>query len=511
MSGQRTCDGAIIAISLVATTLLTILPGLGAFASGSSTSWSTLTNVSPSSWNVGVVIIGTALGPNSHDEFLSRLELASPKGVPVIFLHLLTAKRGLEQFVKGRLALERTALVLLTLATALTPAATVALFSVQTTVEAVTNPYPPFSLTLLNATFFKTVHGGVSALGATVDSRSIIPALSSFLNLSAFINRQIAQLGEHFTTARELQGFVPYEGALGETTYQDLWTSGVGINVKPYLTYQGPTDHFSVPTNYSFNSLRGQVYGTTINVACENRTASYDRREISSFEMQSDFWLTTVTKAGQDANSQPNITVVSRGTNEDSSLTSLAIRSNLTYPSSAAEQERDNLAPLHVILAAGFSQSLGEVFECTYSGREVLAVVGEDNCAKPSNRVMLLLTILPTARVPTKIVAMGQILWAAVQVISRLKWSGCFGESQSVASAASLAGVLVVLIKVEYLPFWFYASIWLEPFRIAVVVLVMIAHAIARLSLIVEMFRALCFLPPDAYVATWAANLPHVG
>lgn len=110
-------------------------------------------------------------------------------------------------------------------------------------------------------------------------------------------------------------------------------------------------------------------------MTCENRTANYGRREISFLETQTDFWLTTVAKVGQDGNLAPNITAVSRGTNEDSVLTSLAIGSNLTYPSLASEQERDNIAPLHVILVAGYSESLGQVFECTYSGREVLVEV----------------------------------------------------------------------------------------------------------------------------------------
>ena len=35
-------------------------------------------------------------------------------------------------------------------------------------------------------------------------------------------------------------------------------------------------------------------------------------------------------------------------------------------------------------------------------------------------------------------------------------------------------------------------------------------YVLARLFLIVEIFRTLCFLPPDAYVATWASNIPHI-
>lgn len=38
-----------------------------------------------------------------------------------------------------------------------------------------------------------------------------------------------------------------------------------------------------------------------------------------------------------------------------------------------------------------------------------------------------------------------------------------------------------------------------------------VIYAIARLVLIVEMFRGLGFLPPDAFKATWTANVPHFG
>jgi hypothetical protein len=30
------------------------------------------------------------------------------------------------------------------------------------------------------------------------------------------------------------------------------------------------------------------------------------------------------------------------------------------------------------------------------------------------------------------------------------------------------------------------------------------------MHLLVEIFRTLCFLPFDAYIATWATNIPHV-
>ena len=35
-------------------------------------------------------------------------------------------------------------------------------------------------------------------------------------------------------------------------------------------------------------------------------------------------------------------------------------------------------------------------------------------------------------------------------------------------------------------------------------------YLISRLYITVEVFRALCFLPPRAFVATWASNVPHI-
>lgn len=35
-------------------------------------------------------------------------------------------------------------------------------------------------------------------------------------------------------------------------------------------------------------------------------------------------------------------------------------------------------------------------------------------------------------------------------------------------------------------------------------------YVLARVFMVVEMFRTLCFLPPDAYTSTWATNIPHL-
>jgi hypothetical protein len=43
------------------------------------------------------------------------------------------------------------------------------------------------------------------------------------------------------------------------------------------------------------------------------------------------------------------------------------------------------------------------------------------------------------------------------------------------------------------------------------VVVFLVPYILARFFLLVEVFRTLCFLPPDAFVDTWSGSLPHFG
>jgi len=51
---------------------------------------------------------------------------------------------------------------------------------------------------------------------------------------------------------------------------------------------------------------------------------------------------------------------------------------------------------------------------------------------------------------------------------------------------------------------------YLHRFYTGLVIVSCFFYFIARLFLLVEVFRMLCFLPPDAYISTWAANIPHI-
>jgi len=398
-----------ITLNGITTVLLAVLLGLAIFvnrgkpilfplpnAAQRNPGWSTLDGVDPATWNVAVVVIGTAVGimasiaVTSYDAFLSRIELASARGIPAIFLRPLTTKRALDQFItaKGRLSLspERTALVLMLLATTLTSAATVALFSAQTVFEDVTNTSPSFPLSLLNSSYTsQRADGAVFPIGVpSMQTNTLGPTLSSFMYRSAFINGQIAKLGYHLQIPNPSDAAVPEDGPLGDTSYNTLWTWGVGINAKSYLSYQGAADHFVAPANYTFVNLRGTVFGTIVNVTCTNQTANYALTQV--IRTGTDFWLTTAARLNPGRFDR-NITVISNTVGGDAADVldgTLAVASNITLPTGGNSNSAGNMAePVHVFLVAGFSNREGTVFECRYSGRQILVGVSMDGPDQP--------------------------------------------------------------------------------------------------------------------------------
>jgi len=80
----------------------------------------------------------------------------------------------------------------------------------------------------------------------------------------------------------------------------------------------------------------------------------------------------------------------------------------------------------------------------------------------------------------------------------------------TVILALSTIGILKIIFKyvVESRRFTSTVGITLGLIWPATVVVV---YILARLALIVEMFRCLFYLPPDAYLKTWASNIPHFG
>jgi len=401
MAGQaikHTRSGYAIALTAITVVLLvflfsvavvaTVRPVLFAKEEGSSPGWLVIQGASTTSWNVGVVILGTAVGIitsiafTAQDAFLTRAELVSPNGVSAMFLRPLSAKRGLDQVLKRRFTIRRTALVFSFLATTLTSAATVALLSAQTVSESVTNHTPSFPLDGLNASLSQVdKSGGVLALPSALHDgsaeRILSAALTPFMYRSAYVNGQLA-LPDDKKPATSSLGFVVSEpadlnlGIIHNVAYDGLWTSGVGINTRSYQTWNGHVEHFNTPREFTLNSLQGEVFGTTIAVECLNKTSEYERQEIIA---DLGPFLTIIGKAGGDPNT--NITLASFPHSSDysySRLGTLVIGSNLTTV---------NNEPVHVLAVAGMFDTKGTVFECTYSGREIVARVSMSGPDEP--------------------------------------------------------------------------------------------------------------------------------
>jgi hypothetical protein len=68
-----------------------------------------------------------------------------------------------------------------------------------------------------------------------------------------------------------------------------------------------------------------------------------------------------------------------------------------------------------------------------------------------------------------------------------------------------LNGPMIHLLRRRYIPDWFYAS-----GRITIITATYI-YILSRFAILVEIFRSLLFMPPDAFVATWTSNIPHLG
>ncbi|KAH6670259.1 hypothetical protein F5X68DRAFT_265018 [Plectosphaerella plurivora] len=370
--------GTAVWINLTAAFLLAALLGAGAFVSsrivliddhfhdwkGSSTSlgpfaWGKYIPAQP--WNIGVALIGTAVGIlaalafSTQDDFMTRRALASDEGCPAMFLRPLTPKRGVQQILRGMLSPERTLLFLLTSATAITSAATIAVFSLQQSVITVIDPRPSYPLQDFNVSFFRQGLGNVSPAGSYGTG---VGALGQFAYKSAYINGLIAldNYDRRFQDSG-YQEFIQEPGQIGFTAYPNISTGGVGLNVASYTHRTGNPVGFDLPHRlvYTLDSLQGDVYGTTIEVTCIDTTDEYVVAKGSMEDVEIRF----VSKPGG-----PNITVM-WDAGFGKTFRSLAIGSAVW----GIEDETS-----HPTLTLAVSGIIGSVWvaECTYAGHEYL-------------------------------------------------------------------------------------------------------------------------------------------
>jgi hypothetical protein len=107
-------------------------------------------------------------------------------------------------------------------------------------------------------------------------------------------------------------------------------------------------------------------------------------------------------------------------------------------------------------------------------------------------------------------VTLGSVVFGAVHIaawnfvfptlVERTLW-----RSSSIMCTAGMMSIMFLLFIIAS------ANDWLIYIMIVCLFIVFALYIAARLFLIVEIFRTLCFLPPSAYIATWASNIPHIG
>ncbi|KAG7008293.1 hypothetical protein G7Y79_00006g019130 [Physcia stellaris] len=361
--------------NLLATLLLAALTALGIYvninkiivADVSSQGYK-VANLDTTYWNVACTIIGTAVGLltavafSNQDDHITRHELASGRGVVAMFLRPLTIMRGVEQVLRLQFAIKRTLLVLLTMVSALTSAAVVALFGIRAVTEEIVNPQASFPLAALNHTFFTMdKDGGVYGAGSpTLASQT--SHLSGFLYKAAYITA--LKIKDDYNPYDVYTPYLPEQGQLVDTLYPAVNTGGVGLNMSSYLQYSGTPDGFNMPAKFEFSKLQASVFGTHVNVSCKNVTSAY-----------------TVTPADVDA---PGVDVAMVGKPAGPNFTFLSIVGETPHLTlgSAITVDRKTGVPTHTIAVPSFFSS-AFVLECTYSGQEYMADVSVVSAVSP--------------------------------------------------------------------------------------------------------------------------------
>ena len=364
----------------IASVLLASLLALGVYVNvknilvgNISTNGYHVANINTTYWNVACTIVGTAVGflaavaLANQDECITRCQLAGDRGVMALFLRPLTLRRGLDQIAHLHLPPERTLLLILTIAAALTNAAVVALFGIRSTTERIVNPTASYPLAALNATFFISDGDGAVLPAGSPTFNSELSLLSGFLYKAAYINGLITR-GQYVPFSSPEVPYIPEQGSIGDTVYAGLNTGGVGLNVSSYLQYSGDTDGFDMPGDYEFDKLKAGVFGTNISVSCQNATASY-----TAVGTRVDIGFVTVMAVSKP--NGPNITLFNN-LQGDLIDTSLAIGSAVTI-------ESDTGDPVHTLVIPDFGLQTAFVLECSYDGQEYLANVSVASSVSP--------------------------------------------------------------------------------------------------------------------------------
>ena len=121
----------------------------------------------------------------------------------------------------------------------------------------------------------------------------------------------------------------------------------------------------------------------------------------------------------------------------------------------------------------------------------------------------------------TGMLAVGSVLGGIIfGGIHCLAWNFQFPTPTELAiwRVCSVLTTCLPLVAVVPIAIWVRKHSWMTNMRVSggrgvlgplMVVGFILPYILARLVLIVEVFRTLCYLPPEAYIETWSGSLPH--
>jgi hypothetical protein len=108
-------------------------------------------------------------------------------------------------------------------------------------------------------------------------------------------------------------------------------------------------------------------------------------------------------------------------------------------------------------------------------------------------------------------VTFGSVVFGAVHITA---WNFVFPTlvERTLWRSSSILCTTAILLCISFIYIGdLIGEDWVVFIMVACLSIVFALYIAARLFLIVEIFRTLCFLPPSAYIATWASNIPHIG
>jgi uncharacterized membrane protein YgdD (TMEM256/DUF423 family) len=227
--------------------------------------------ISAPDWDAAVAFYGSVLGAIGATLLhrvvtsIAQRQLMTQKGATLRMFRGLAILDILHlvQTRSSSFALQRSWALPILLATFLASSSTIALIGTHTVPGTIRNPLGSAALGLLNNTLFYNAPDGA----LFPDLVDIDPSNFDGPVVKAARIISLQALGKYDSNYAQ-QNDLFLGGQIGNSTYEDLDTGGIGVNVNSYLRFSGNGDFFNPPTNYTFNRLTGVAWGINTTVQC---------------------------------------------------------------------------------------------------------------------------------------------------------------------------------------------------------------------------------------------------